>query len=802
MRLPVDRVFTIAGAGTVVTGTMWSGSAQARRRRSRSTPAASARRIRGVQVHGAAVDEAHAGQRVAINIAGVERDEIARGDIIAAPGTLTVTDRFDARFTYLGTPGDDKPFETGARVHVHHGTREVLGRVLLMDAERAAPGQSGLAQVRLEEPLAPRYDDRFIVRSYSPVYTIGGGVVLDALPPRRTHAAAPTSASCSRRCSRTTCPSAATGLLGSRGVPMTSAQVAAALGVPRARVADELNRAKLERLKVGGETVLRRRPRRSTRSSPASSASCSRSTRRTRARPASPRARCATASTAASSRRCSTRCSRSPSSAASPRSTAAWSATRRPRSSALAAEADAEAALLPLLERQGLAPASVAELASEAGVDPGIARKVLGRLASDGRVVRVNSELHFSAAAMERREELRRRCARRRIPRARRAAELRDALGVSRKYAIPLLEYFDAQGFTKRVGDLRVLRSRVASSAGAAIRGSAMVKRAPRALDVLGGHRAAVQVDEALRDREAETRPARIARPRTLRAVEAVEDARELVFGDARAVVGDREAHVGRRPQSHESAIVPPSAVCATAFLSTLRSAWSSRSGSPSTHRPAGALDGDRRGRRACATRAGALLEDRADLERLERVHAALEAREREQLVEQAAHALRLRLDHLEALERIDAAERARAQQLDVAAHDRDRRAQLVARVGDEPALLGVGVLEPFEHRVERVGERAELVGGPVVGDALAGRGERDRRRRRRPCACSGRERAARRPDRQDRAEEDDDDARGAERARDAGGDRLGVAVGERDLERAETLAVRREDRHRERAVA
>ena len=98
MRLPVDRVFTIAGAGTVVTGTMWSGSAT-RDDAVEVYPSGVRGRIRGVQVHSAAVEKAQAGQRVAMNLAGVERDQIRRGDVVATPGTLTVTDRFDARFT-------------------------------------------------------------------------------------------------------------------------------------------------------------------------------------------------------------------------------------------------------------------------------------------------------------------------------------------------------------------------------------------------------------------------------------------------------------------------------------------------------------------------------------------------------------------------------------------------------------------------------------------------------------------------------------------------------------------------------
>ncbi|MBE0476381.1 MAG: SelB C-terminal domain-containing protein, partial [Coriobacteriia bacterium] len=125
--------------------------------------------------------------------------------------------------------------------------------------------------------------------------------------------------------------------------------------------------------------------------------------------------------------------------------------------SALAAEEEAAAGLLPLLHEQALAPSTVAELAASAGVDAGVARKVLSRLAASGAVVRVGPELHFDAAAIA--------GARARLesfladkPGGATAAELRDVLRVSRKYAIPLLEYFDAQGVTRREGDLRVLR--------------------------------------------------------------------------------------------------------------------------------------------------------------------------------------------------------------------------------------------------------------------------------------------------------------------------------------------------------
>lgn len=454
LRLPVDRVFTISGAGTVVTGTMWSGSA-AKDDPVEIYPTGVEARVRGVQVHSERVARAHAGQRVAMNVAGVEREQISRGDIIAAPGTLTVTDRFDARFTYLGFPGDDKPFESGTRVHVHHGTREVLGRVLLMEREALSVGESSLAQIRLEEPLAPRYDDRFIVRSYSPVFTIGGGVVLDALPPRRT-VLKPHERELLEALLAHDLSSASVGLLASRALPMTSVQVAAALGVPRPKVADELNKAKLERVKMGAETAfitaealdhlvaeIERQILAFHEADPKATGLSTSALRDRVDRRLTPKAFDAVLEVAVSRGAVVTEKGQ----------------VRHPKAavSAIAQETEAREKLLPLLREQGLAPAGVRELADATRVDAGIARKVLGQLATEGLAVRVSSEMHFSAEAMA--------GAKAALvahleanPDGATAADLRDALGVSRKYAIPLLEYFDAQGITRREGDLRVLR--------------------------------------------------------------------------------------------------------------------------------------------------------------------------------------------------------------------------------------------------------------------------------------------------------------------------------------------------------
>lgn len=450
LRLPVDRVFTIAGAGTVVTGTLWSGVAK-RDDLVELYPGNKRGRIRSVQIHGAPAEKAVAGNRVALNIAGLETGDISRGDIVAEPGTLTVTDRFDARVTYLAS--GERPFESGTRVHVHHGTREVLGRVLLMDAESLQPGESGLAQVRLESPLAPRYDDRFIIRSYSPMWTIGGGVVLDVLPPRRTtlkpHERELLDALLAHDLS-----GAALGLLASRAMPLTSAQVAAAIGVPRAQVADDLNKADLERLKAGGETYFV--------TVEAQEALLGCIERELLAfHDANPTA--TGLATGALRDRVDRRLEQKLFDAlldlAVERGTVvlAGGEARHPKaaSTALAAEEAAAEKLIALLKAQGVAPASTAELADEAGVDAGLARKVLGRLATEGELVRLGPDLHFDAAAVE----------------AARAAivsylrehgsilpkDARDIVGSSRKYIMPLLEYFDSQGVTKREGDARTL---------------------------------------------------------------------------------------------------------------------------------------------------------------------------------------------------------------------------------------------------------------------------------------------------------------------------------------------------------
>ena len=186
-RLPVDRVFVAEGFGTVVTGTLWRGTV-----RTADTlellPGGKTLRVRRVQVHGATVDAARAGQRTAIALHGIERAQVTRGDWLAAPGSLHASTVLDVRFELL--PDYPKRWPLQARVRFHLGAGEQLGRLLLLEGEGLDPGASALAQLRLERPTVPLRGDRFVIRSYSPARTIGGGVVIEAVAQRRRRRAA------------------------------------------------------------------------------------------------------------------------------------------------------------------------------------------------------------------------------------------------------------------------------------------------------------------------------------------------------------------------------------------------------------------------------------------------------------------------------------------------------------------------------------------------------------------------------------------------------------------------------------
>jgi selenocysteine-specific elongation factor len=179
-RLPIDRSFAVKGFGTVVTGTLISGKAAAGDE-VELLPEKKLLRVRGVETGGKAVEQAIAGQRTAVNLSGIEHTAIQRGMVLAAPGKFAKTRRIDARLELLKSA---PPVKHRARVHLHAGTAETVAEVLLHDKTVSGPGESAYVQLRLAEEIVAVRGDRFIARQLSPVITIGGGVVLDPLARR------------------------------------------------------------------------------------------------------------------------------------------------------------------------------------------------------------------------------------------------------------------------------------------------------------------------------------------------------------------------------------------------------------------------------------------------------------------------------------------------------------------------------------------------------------------------------------------------------------------------------------------
>ncbi len=180
-RLPVDRVFTMRGFGTVITGSLVSGMIGVGEN-IELFPAGIQAKVRGLQVHGAGVEEALAGQRTAVNFQGLDKDDVERGFVLARPGTLKPSYMVDIAFNYLESCA--KPLKNRTRVRFHTGTSEIMGNIILIDRETIDPGQATVAQIRLDTPVVLVKDDRYVIRSYSPVRTIGGGRVLNPVPPK------------------------------------------------------------------------------------------------------------------------------------------------------------------------------------------------------------------------------------------------------------------------------------------------------------------------------------------------------------------------------------------------------------------------------------------------------------------------------------------------------------------------------------------------------------------------------------------------------------------------------------------
>ncbi|OUO88901.1 selenocysteine-specific translation elongation factor [Gordonibacter sp. An230] len=460
LRLPVDRAFTVKGAGTVVTGTLWSGTAAAGDE-VEVLPSGARTRIRGVQMHGEPVERARAGNRVALNLNALSVDEARPGCFLTAPGALRATDRFDAEVRYLGAPGAARPLESGAHVRVAHGTRETGGRALLMGGrERLAAGERAFAQIRLDEPLPVSWRDRFVLRSASSARVVGGGTVLRARP-RRSTALDPTTEELLVALRDGDEAAAARAAFALEALPTTAEELAAAAGI-----GEEAARRELAALEAEGKAVaLPSRDGKARFSAPQKLQRHRAALENALLRFHAEEPAAAGIAKDALRRRClpnaTPECFDALLEDAAARGAAEVDEGRasHPRAGAKARKRDEEAAekLHADLAAAGAAPPFVAELVAGCGYEPAVARRALGALERQGRIARVGAELCFDAAALEALEAA---ALERLASGPATAAELKEAMGTSRKYAIPLLEHFDGKGLTRREGDLRVLNAR------------------------------------------------------------------------------------------------------------------------------------------------------------------------------------------------------------------------------------------------------------------------------------------------------------------------------------------------------
>jgi len=451
-RLPIDRVFTVKGFGTVVTGTLMAGRLSADDR-VEIFPRGLQAKVRGLQAHGRPVSEAVAGQRTAVNLQGLERAAVERGDVVGHAGTLVASTLVDGTLELLADA--PRPVKSRDRVRFHTGTSEIMARALLLDRPELAPGQTAFARFRLEGPLVALPGDRFVIRSYSPIATIGGGSLLDVDPPRfkrkapalvahlETLAEGPPEAVVAEHVRHAGAGGVRVAALTARvpfGPARTRAILEALQAAARVLAVDRdwyLHPDSFGRLRMLATTALaefhRAWPLR---------AGMSREELRTRAGAADERVFAHLLS-----------------------ALEAEGAVRSERDKVRLATHEVrlgpeQQKAVDRVEREFLsseaAPPSPEEALGRAGLAGGEDHELFQLLVDARKLVRVKESLFFHARALDTIQDKLVALLKERKDIG--PADIKDLLGISRKYAIPLLEYFDGRRVTMRVGERRVLR--------------------------------------------------------------------------------------------------------------------------------------------------------------------------------------------------------------------------------------------------------------------------------------------------------------------------------------------------------
>jgi selenocysteine-specific elongation factor len=456
-RLPIDRVFTMKGFGTVITGTLISGRVKVG-----DTimiyPSGITSKVRGIQVHNQSADEATAGMRTAINFQGLEKEAISRGEVLSKPKTLEASYMVDISLHYLAS--NKKPLKNRTRIRFHTGTSEILGNAILLDREELSPGEEAIIQLRLDSPVALVKEDRFVIRSYSPIYTIGGGEVLNPIPLKHKRLKSETVEGLKKLGAQE--PEALisyhTEASGYRGVSLSHLKMMTNLadkplentlqGLLSKKTLIQIDKENRIYIHHSGFEKLKRDTQ-------------GQLTAFHKANPLKPGMSKEELKTKFPTYLTSKLFNLTLAQMIKEKEIVQEENTVRLAAHAVSLggkQADVRDKILDTYQKSDLQPPYFKELAKSLDIDAKRAKDVLMHLVAEGSIVKVKEELYFHAGAVN---TLRKKLvefleAQGQIT----TPQFKEMTGVSRKYVIPLAEYFDASQVTLRVGDVRKLRKR------------------------------------------------------------------------------------------------------------------------------------------------------------------------------------------------------------------------------------------------------------------------------------------------------------------------------------------------------
>ena len=453
LRLPIDRVFTMKGFGTVITGTLLSGTISTEQE-VEILPKTIRTKVRGIQSHNKAVTRSVAGQRTAVNLQNVEKDQLSRGDIIVSAGFFTPTKTLDAQLGLLKQA--PRGLKTGARIRFYNATQEAIGRITILGQNQLDPGQEAFVQLRLEQPVIVQNGDRFILRFYSPMETLGGGMVLNPHPRRHKHATMQESQKNLGILEKGDLEARIGLLVALKGLAgMEENGIIASIAADKQDVASALTSLaqKKHLLRVDNLYVhtshlaglekktldMVKQYHQDNPLKPGLDKEELKSALRMRL---SPKVLNLAIDGLVKRKQLE----------------AEGSKLRVPGFKAARGSVNDEVKnrIVEAIKTGGSQPPVREELPGLFGITEKDAKDLMKLLADEGRTVRINDSLHLDREILEKvREDLKKHLTEKKEITM---AEFRDLAKTSRKYAVPIMEYFDSQKLTQRIGDKRVLR--------------------------------------------------------------------------------------------------------------------------------------------------------------------------------------------------------------------------------------------------------------------------------------------------------------------------------------------------------